>query len=98
MKKIEKLLAECQKSLVEVRDSNETLNSLKLMNEEDRTQWVEGEWDALMFTIDRAYKVYEDATKRHWINNHLRDEAIYKLSSEKKTELILSLLDVELPF
>ena len=98
MSKLDRLFLNCEKSLSAQERAEENNLNLKLMNEEDRTQWQPGEWDALMITIDRSCTVLEDCERIHKANLRLRDEAIKDLSNKKKYQLILSLISVDLPF
>ena len=97
MKKLNKLFLNFDNSLLAVKHATETNISLKIMSEQ-RSDWLIGEWDALIFTIDISCRVLEDAEKQLWIDRDKRDRAIEKLSENKKIDLIQSLISSEIPF
>jgi len=100
MKKIDRLFFNCEKSLSELKQADRDNITLKYMNEEDRNNWAKGEFDALMFLIDKSDVMLQDAETQHNIDRHIRDVAIAELSDKKKFKLIMLLLDndLDLPF
>jgi len=100
MKKIDRLFFNCEKSLSELKQAEKDNHSLQCMNEEDRINWAKGEFDALMFLIDKSCRLLEEAETQHNIDRHIRDVAIAELSDKKKFKLIMLLLDndLDLPF
>ena len=100
MKKIDRLFFNCEKSLSELKQADRDNVTLKYMNEEDRNDWAKGEFDALMFLIDKSARNLENAETQHNIDRHIRNLAIEKLSDKKKLKLIMSLIDkdLDLPF
>ena len=100
MKKIDRLFFNCEKSLSELKQADKDNITLKYMNEEDRNDWAKGEFDALMFLIDKSARNLENAETQHNIDRHIRNVAIEKLSDKKKLKLIMSLIDkdLDLPF
>jgi hypothetical protein len=100
MKKIDRLFFNCEKSLSELKQADRDNVTLKYMNEEDRNDWAKGEFDALMFLIDKSARNLENAETQHNIDRHIRNVAIEKLSDKKKLKLIMSLIDkdLDLPF
>jgi hypothetical protein len=100
MKKLDRLFFNCEKSLSELKQADKDNITLKYMNEEDRNDWAKGEFDALMFLIDKSARNLENAETQHNIDRHIRNLAIEKLSDKKKLKLIMSLIDkdLDLPF
>ena len=100
MKKLDRLFFNCEKSLSELKQADRDNITLKYMNEEDRNDWAKGEFDALMFLIDKSARNLENAETQHNIDRHIRNVAIEKLSDKKKLKLIMSLIDkdLDLPF
>ena len=100
MKKLDRLFFNCEKSLSELKQADRDNVTLKYMNEEDRNDWAKGEFDALMFLIDKSARNLENAETQHNIDRHIRNVAIEKLSDKKKLKLIMSLIDkdLDLPF
>jgi hypothetical protein len=100
MKKLDKLFFNCEKSLADFQNADKDNIALKLIYEQDRKEWEQGEFDALMLLIDKSAKTLDDAETQHNIDRHIRDLAIKKLSNKKKYKLITQLLDkdLDLPF
>jgi len=98
MSRLDELFNNVQRLQVQYSEAIEFNISLKLMNEEDRNDWEKGEFEALMFIIDKSASNIcdiEDALKTAIKD---RDKAIKELSGKEKYKLILSFLDDSLPF
>ena len=98
MSRLDELFNNVQRLQVQYSEAIEFNISLKLMNEEDRNDWEKGEFEALMFIIDKSASNIcdiEDALKTAIKD---RDKAIKELSGKEKYKLILSFLDYSLPF
>tara|TARA_R110002167_G_scaffold235811_1_gene441062 strand:+ start:1772 stop:2077 length:306 start_codon:yes stop_codon:yes gene_type:complete len=96
MKKLDKVFYNCEWSLKELEQADKDHQTLQCMNEEDREDWEEGEFDSLMLLIDKSATTLEQAKYRHNLNKYIRNITIKDLSDKKKFILIMNLLDKEL--
>ena len=98
MSKLDELFNNVQRLQVQYSDAIELNISLKLMNEEDRNDWKKGEFEALMFIIDKSASNIYDIEAELETATKDRNKAIKALSGKEKYKLILTFLDETLPF
>ena len=98
MSRLDELFNNVQRLQVQYSDAIELNISLKLMNEEDRNDWEKGEFEALMFIIDKSAANIDNIEAELDTAIKDRNKAIKELSGKQKHKLILSFLDETLPF
>ena len=98
MSRLDELFNNVQRLQVQYSEAIELNISLKLMNEEDRNDWDKGEFEALMFVVDKSYSNICDIEAELDTAIKDRNKAIKELSGKQKHKLILSFLDEDLPF